>query len=389
MTRILLVAGDPSGDLYGSMLIEALRRARPALRIDAAGGPLMKRVMNPGDAFLFDLASMGMTGFVEPIRGIPTLMRLLSDIRKRLNGSRPDALVCIDYYGFNRRVLSAAKKAGVPAFYFVSPQVWATRPGRIRYLRENIRRMLCIFPFEEKLYREAGVPVTWVGHPLLDRLPEPKRSGAAPKKETPLRLGLLPGSRRSEVRYHLPLFLESTSRILRDFPRTEVTIFAAPNLSDEFYNGWLENWRPAANGRIRLVRDKNYEERARQDFVLTSSGTATVENALLGLPMVVIYKTFWPTYLIAMAMVRVPYFAMPNLLAGRKLVPEFLQGDATVKNISDSALELLGRPKRLAKLRKELLELRATLGGRGAADRAADEILGELAGRSENTLLKS
>ncbi len=389
MTRLLLVAGDPSGDLYGSMLISALRRVRPALRIDAAGGPLMKRVMNPGDAFLFDLASMGMTGFVEPFRRIPTFIKLLGELRERLRSSRPDALVCIDFYGFNRRVLSAAKKAGVPAYYFVSPQVWATRAGRIRHIRENVRRMLCIFPFEEKLYRDAGVPVTWVGHPLLDRLPEPKFNGAASEGGAPLRLGLLPGSRKSEVRRHLPLFLESAARILRDFPKTEVTVFAAPNLSDEFYSRWLKNRSPASGRRIRLVRENGYEERARQDFVLTSSGTTTIENALLGLPMVVIYKASWPTYLIARAMVRVPYFAMPNLLAGRRLVPELLQGDATAKNISHSALELLGRPKKLAGLRQELLELRATLGGRGAADRAADEILGELAGRSENTLLKS
>ncbi|MBI2362611.1 MAG: hypothetical protein HYV15_04435 [Elusimicrobia bacterium] len=241
------------------MLAAELRRRRPGLALSAVGGPLTRGALGPGGVFIEDLASLGVTGFVEPARRLPRLARLLSRLDGMLARREADAVVCIDFWGFNGRVLEAARRRGVPAYYFISPQVWATRPGRVAGIRRCVRRMLVIFPFEEKLYREAGVPVTWVGHPLLDILPEPRAARAA---TDPLRLGLLPGSRPGEVRRHLPLFTAALARIARDYPRLEVTVFAAAALGDEHYLRWLAKVRLPDGSRPRLLRESDYAERS-------------------------------------------------------------------------------------------------------------------------------
>ncbi|TPW21987.1 MAG: lipid-A-disaccharide synthase, partial [Elusimicrobia bacterium] len=355
MSRLLIVAGDPSGDLYASMLVRELRARVPGMLFAAVGGSLTRAALGAGDEFLEDLASLGVVGFVEPARRLPRLSRLMSRLDHRLASGGADAVVCVDYWGFNSRVLEAAKRRGVPAYYFISPQVWASRPGRVARIKRCVSRMLVIFPFEEPIYRDAGVPVTWVGHPLLDLLPRPR---AARPLTDPLRVGLLPGSRPSEVRRHLPLFLAALPRIARDFPRLEVTLFGAASLGDAHYAAAFSGGRLPDGGRPRLVRETDYAERARQDLVLTSSGTATLENALLGLPMVVVYKLSWPTYLLARALIRVPHIAMANILAGKRLVPELVQHEATPAAVAREALSLLGEPRRLAAVRAELSGLR-------------------------------
>jgi len=376
--RILFVAGDPSGDLYASMLMRELRRTRPGTRFEAAGGQLMRQAMGERDLFHCDLAGMGITGFVEPARKLPMLLRLLSSLKRRLALERPDAVVCVDYYGFNRRVLSVARAAGVPTFYYISPQVWASRPWRMRQLKRLVDRMIVIFPFEEPLYRKAGVPVSWVGHPLLDVLPPPRPEGEPSDR---LRLGLLPGSRPSELRRHLPVFLQAASRIAKDYPAIETTVFGASSLPKRLIEPYLEAWKAPDGSPARLVYESDYCERRRQDIVLTSSGTATLENALLGLPMVVVYKLSWPTYWLARSIISVPHIAMANLLAGRRLVPELIQGDATPAKIAAAALDMLGSPRKLQALRRELAGLREKLGGPGATRRAAEALLSGIGGR--------
>ena len=370
MPRVLIVAGDPSGDLYGSLLVRALRRVRRDLRADAVGGPLTREALTAGDNFHYDLASLGVTGFIAPVRKIPTFLALHRKLKTLLSRRTYDAVICIDFYGFNRYILSAAKQAGIPAFYFISPQVWATRSGRIRHIKECVERMLVIFPFEEEIYRQAGVPVSWVGHPLLDVLPRPNRHQPSKK----LRLGILPGSRSTEVRRHLPVMLKAAARIRQDFPHVEATVFAVPQLPDELYAQRMRRG-PAAALSAALVRESDYAQRARQDFILTSSGTATLENALLGIPMIVIYKMAWPTYLIARSLIRVPHIAMTNILAGREIVPELIQHHATAEKIATTALKMLGAPRRLQELRHRLAALRDKLGGPGAIDRAAEILL--------------
>jgi lipid-A-disaccharide synthase len=340
----LIVAGDPSGDLHASNLISALKRREPSARVAAVGGPLCRAV---ADEFLEDLASRGLTGFWEPLLKIPFMLELRSRLAAFLRERRPAALICVDYYGFNRRVLPLAKAAGVPAFYFISPQVWASRPGRIKVLKRFIKRMLVIFPFEEKLYRDAGVDADFVGHPLLDLIPEPKaRDGVAAAV-----VGLLPGSRSSEIKRHLPMFFEAFRTLRAKRPALKGLLFASANQQDSAYGALPEG--------VELVREQDYAKRGVLDLAICSSGTATLENALLGVPMVVVYKLSWPTYAIARALV----------------VPELIQHDATAPRIAAEAAAVLDDPARAASVRAELLMVRRSLGSPGAAGRAAEAIL--------------
>jgi lipid-A-disaccharide synthase len=362
---ILVVAGDPSGDLHASHLIRALKAQGPStLRVSSVGGTLMKSV---SDDFIEDLASRGVTGFWEPLVKLPFMAKLALRLKRFMEQKKPAALVCVDYYGFNRRVLGLAKAAGVPAFYYVSPQVWASRPGRVGVLKGLIRKMHVIFPFEAPIYEKAGVPCLFVGHPLLDVVPDPVVKQTA---GTPLRVGLLPGSRPSEVKKHLPLLLASVRNLRRHFPEIRSYIFAAPSLPDSSYSSGGEN--------AEIIRETNYEVRRSLDLALCSSGTATLENALLGIPMVVVYKMSWLTYRIARAIVSVKFIAMANILAGRALAPELIQKDARPERVAEEAVRLLEDPRRYARLREDLLKVRADLGRPGAASRAAQSILKEL-----------
>ncbi len=357
--KVLVVAGDPSGDLHASNLIKALKRREPSVRVAAVGGPLCRAA---ADEFLEDLASRGVTGFWEPALKIGFLLKLAKRIKAYLERERPAALVCVDYYGFNRRILPYAKAAGVPAFYFVSPQVWASRPGRVKVLKKLVDKMLVIFPFEEKLYRDAGVPAEFVGHPLLDLIPAPPE-----RRESTNVIGLLPGSRSSELKRHLPLFYEAF-RLLRLKNRfLKGVVFAAASQPDSAYGRLPDG--------CELVRETDYRERAGLDLAICSSGTATLENALLGVPMVVVYKLSWPTYAIARALVKVKHIAMANLLAGKTVVPELIQRDATPQRVFLEASMLLDDEARAAAARADLLAVRRSLGTPGAADRAAAAVL--------------
>jgi lipid-A-disaccharide synthase len=359
---VLIVAGDPSGDLHGSHLARALKAG--GARVAAVGGPHLRA---EADEFLEDLASHAIAGFWEPVAKVGFLMSLGLRLKRFLRQRRPAALVCIDYYGFNRRLLGLAKDAGVPAYYFISPQVWASRPGRVAVLKRLVRRMLVIFPFEEKLYSEAGVPCTFVGHPLLDLIPEPPQK---PALKPPFTIGLLPGSRSSEVSRHLPVFLEAFRALQQAFPGSRALVFASPHLPDPAY--------AAAAGCAEIVREHDYRRRASLDLAISSSGTATLENALLGVPMVVVYKMSWLTYAVARALIRVSHISMVNILAGRGLVPELIQHQATPQSVAAAAQALLQDPARCGALRRDLLQLRRGLGEPGASRRAAQEILSSL-----------
>ncbi|NNN06509.1 MAG: lipid-A-disaccharide synthase [Elusimicrobia bacterium] len=359
----LVVAGDPSGDLHAAGLIRALKRRDPSARVAAVGGRLCRAA---ADEFIEDLASRGVTGFLEPALKIPFLLRLRARLKDFIAQRRPTALVCVDYYGFNRRVLPLAKAAGVPAYYFISPQVWASRPGRVSVLKRFVRRMLVIFPFEETLYRDAGVPVEFVGHPLLDLIPAPSETKSL---GTPPLIGLLPGSRASELRRHLPVFYAAFEALKKSHPDAKGLLFAAGHQRDAIY-GCLPHG-------VELVREADYARRRTLDAALCSSGTATLENALLGVPMVVVYKLSWPTYAIARALIRVPYIAMANLLAGRAVVPELIQRDATPARAAGELARFLNDAGYREKTRADLLAVRRSLGEPGAADRAACFLLSQ------------
>ena len=366
----LITAGDPSGDLHGANLIAALKRLNPAVKIAAVGGPLMREV---ADEFLDDLAGEGIVGFLEPLLKMPRLMSSALKIKNFLKEKRPTALVCIDYYGFNRRLLGFAAAANIPAYYYISPQVWASRPYRLKVLKRLVQKAFVIFPFEEKVYRDFGIPCEFVGHPLLDIVPEPVLKNF-PGDD--FKIGILPGSRKSELSRHLPIFLKAFELFKRRFPRSEAFVFAARGLADSNYD---LSFFPSA----KIVRESNYKIRSQLDLAICSSGTATLENALLGIPMTVAYRLSWPTYFLARALIRVPYIAMVNILAGKEIVPELIQDKAAPEPLSQALIRLIENSARYHALKQELIALRNLLGRPGVSDRAARALLSSISAKPQ------
>jgi lipid-A-disaccharide synthase len=373
MPRVLFVAGDLSGDQHAARVAACLKEERKDVEVLALGGPSLER---SADRFLGDIVGQGVMGFWEPVKKLPWFYRLLNGVLKpALAAYKPEVVVPVDFFGFNRFTAREANRAGSRVFYFVSPQVWASRAGRIAELKKWVHKILVIFPFEEELYRRNGVPARFVGHPLLDVVPEVSAS------DPPLRLepvvGLLPGSRAAVVRRHLGLFLETADKLSQTVPGVRFVLFAAPSLSNDFYDGLLgrDVRRPYL---LEIVRDEDYQWRSGLDLALTVSGTSTLENALLGVPMVAVYRTSWLTYGLARALVKVRHIAMPNVLAGRGIVPELIQRDANPRLLAQLAEGLLKTPEARRKQRRELLSLREALGGPGAARRTAREILSAL-----------
>jgi lipid-A-disaccharide synthase len=362
--HLLVVAGDPSADEHAAGLVRSLRQRLPGLRVTALGGNHLKNV---SDHFLYPLVGVGGFGFLEPILKIPELWRVRRSIDRLLQTDTPNVVLPCDYYGFNIHVAEAAHRRKVPVIYFISPQVWASRPGRIQRLGKVIKKMLVIFPFEEKLYRDAGVDAVYVGHPLVDRLPTPADPGPT------VRIGLLPGSRKGVALRHLPLLAETADRLHARYPETELILFRAQNLDAALFEPWTQS-RPW----IRLEVDGSLELRRTLSLAIGVSGTAALENTLLGIPMVIMYRLSTVTYQIAKRLIRIPFVGIPNILAGRSIVPELLQDDATPDKLAAEAAAILHDEPRRRRMREELLALRGTL-QTGATDRAAEEIIRFLA----------
>lgn len=373
--NILVVAGDSSGDLHGAGLIKALKERDPEIHVTAVGG---RRIQKVSDKFIYDLVSIGAAGFSDPIRHFFLWAKLIRLIRKLMEERRPACMIAIDFYGFNHQILGLAAHREIPAYYYISPQVWATRSGRVSHIAKLVRHVITILPFEVDIYSKAGVPCTFVGHPLLDILPEPAPPPQGRNADYPWKIGILPGSRPGEIMRHLPLFLNTFKQIWEAFPKSTAHVFAVPEVSDDKLNALCRKDFPGAAGNIQsveIVREQDYNKRAQMDFAFTSSGTATLENALLGIPMVVAYQLPWFTYQVAKRIIRVPYISLVNILSGREIVKEYIQKKANPHAISGHVLSLLQNPDKLEAQRKELLSLRQILGDKGASGRTADIIL--------------
>ena len=374
--NILVVAGDPSGDVHGANLIRELKNRVPDLNVSCLGG---ERMQAAGDRFIYNLVGVGAAGFAEPFKRFFLWIRLISLVRKFLEEKRPACIIVIDFYGFNHQVLGLAKHRNIPVYYYVTPQVWASRPDRAVRIAKLARKELVIFPFEEKIFKDLGGDCVFVGHPLLDLVPLPAVSSANRSGvDYSWKVGLLPGSRPSELNRLLPVFWKAYLRIHESFPKSAAYIFAAREISDETiaalcnsveHNGAMPSYT--------IVREDNYAVRSTMDAAMTASGTATLENALLGLPMAVAYKMPWFTYEIAKRVVTIKYISLVNIIAGKPLVREYIQDAAVPEAISGQIMGLLQNPERLAAMRGELLNLRKQLGEPGAASRAADIILAD------------
>ena len=332
----------------------------PGTAGECAGGKYLQQKAN---AFLYPLVGIGGFGFWEPLTKLPQLWKAWTVVKTLIQKDRPDIVIPIDYYGFNIHVAKRARAAGIPVAYYISPQVWASRPARVAKLASAVTQMLVIFPFETEIYRKAHVPVSFVGHPLIERLPAPDKESALPT------VGLLPGSRRGTAARHMPLLIQAAKLLHQEFPDARCILFRPDEIEEAFYLPYLTQtpW-------IELTTDASYDARKHLWVAIGVSGTAALENMLLGIPMVIMYNLSQLTYLIAKQLIRVPYIGIPNILAGKPVVPELIQDEATPLGIALTAKSFLNDRARRDACRQDLLSLRSTL-QEGGSQRAADEIL--------------
>ncbi|MDD2805090.1 MAG: lipid-A-disaccharide synthase [Elusimicrobiales bacterium] len=372
--NILVVAGDPSGDLHAANLIKALRAQDPEITVTAMGGVRMHEVST---RFLYNLVSVGAVGFEAPFKHFLLWFKLIKLVRRYLEEKRPACVIAVDFYGFNHQVLGLAAHRKIPAFYYISPQVWASRPGRAAKLAKLAKELFVIFPFEADIYKKVKGNATFVGHPLLDLMPEPVKKDFPPA-DGAWRIGILPGSRKTEIYRHLPLFVKAFYRIKEKHPKARGYLFAVPEFPDEHIVTALEHAEKYWSKDIEIVREKDYAERSKLDFAFTCSGTATLENGLLGVPMAVAYKMNKLTYEVAKRIIKTPYISLVNILLKKAAVKELVQEKATVDGLAQEAFSFINNPPRMQAARRELTGLRTMLGERGAAERAAKKIIAHL-----------
>jgi lipid-A-disaccharide synthase len=361
--RVLLVAGEASGDLHGADLVTALKRQAPGIEVFGVGGPSLREA---GMRTLVDTATIAGMGLFEARDKVRALIGAYRQLTNILRTTPPDLLVLIDFPEFNLRLAKIAKQVGVKVFYYISPQVWAWRKRRVHTIAQRVDRLAAIFPFESAFYAKHGCSVDFVGHPLVDRV-HPTR----PREETLQRYGLephrktivlLPGSRAQEVRYLLTPMLEAT-RLLGD--SCQFILAVASTLNAEQVRSQVGQ-RP-----ICIVQGDTYNAVHASDLAIVASGTATLETALLERPMVIVYRMAPVTYALARLIVRVPHIGMPNLIAERRLVPELIQSEVTPERIAAEARRLLNDPQAYRVVQEGLREVRRRLGSGGAAERAA------------------
>jgi lipid-A-disaccharide synthase len=366
---LLLSAGEASGDMYAARLATALKQ-RADIKIFGMGGPQMRAA---GVEIVTDYSEVSVVGITEILSHLPSLIRAMRHLVDAAERRQPALAILTDFPGFHLRLARKLKSRKIKNAYYICPQFWAWRPWRVRIVRRRFIQALCIFPFEEKFYADAGVPVKFIGHPLVgavsptvDRptfLREQNLDPALPV------VAVLPGSRRAELNQHLPILREACARIHREIHAQFVIAAAHTHTVALLREGWPLDLP------IRVVTNRTYDALASADTAIVSSGTATVETALLDVPMVVVYRVTPLTALLAKPLVRIPFFSMVNLIAGKRVVPELIQSDFTPERVSKEVLQLLREPAARAAMRANLAEVRNRLGPPGAVDRAADAIL--------------
>ena len=370
--KILLVAGEVSGDLHGSHLVEAIQSIDPEIQFFGVGGEGLKRV---GMKLLYPSQSLSVVGITEVLLKLRPILRALRGLKKSLDRERPDLIILIDFPDFNLRLAKIAHRRGIPILYYVSPQVWAWRPKRIKLIARLVKKMIVLFPFEVPLYEAAGVDVEWVGHPLLDTV-RPALSkekafqqlGLDPKRRT---IGLLPGSRMHEVERLLPPLLASADVLQREIPDLQFVIPLAPGIPKTILSPWMKN----ISVPVIVVEGFTYDAMNLSELLIAASGTATLEGAILGKPMVIIYKVSLLSYWIARALIRVDHIGLVNLVAEKEIAPELIQRDVNPRRIADEAFRILRDPLLSRKMVESMGEVRQKLGEPGAAQRAAHIVL--------------
>jgi lipid-A-disaccharide synthase len=373
MPKILISCGEPSGDLYAGALATAIRTLSPDATISGLGGDCLAAAHA---RLIGEYRQLTATGLLEVVSGIPRLLGMFRRMTAVAREERPDVLVAIDFPEFNLRLASAMRKLGVPVVYYVSPQLWAWRPHRIRTVRRVVDRMLVIFPFEENIYRAAGVDVEFVGHPLVELAhADASRAeflGSLGLDPTSPTIAVLPGSRPNEVRALLPALCRAAVRVGASLPRAQFVVARASNLDASLFETLM---RPADRAAFRLVEGRPDTVLASSDVAVVASGTATVQAAIHGTPMVVVYRLAPLTYKMGKPFVHVDTYGMVNLVAGRRIVPELIQDDFTPESVTEAVLRYFNDPSYAQATKAALADVRTKLGEPGASERAARAVL--------------
>ncbi len=365
----MIVAGETSGDLHGAGVVRELKRRNPGMEIFGIGGDRMQR---EGMTLTYHVREISFMGFVEVVKHLPLIRSVEKTLEQLLKFKKPDVVVLIDYPGFNLRFARIVKKHGIKVVYYISPQVWAWKKGRVKKMRGLIDKMLVVFPFEVKIYQEENIPVQFVGHPLAEEMGDTmsreqfsKRYGLEPSKKF---IAVIPGSRKQEIEKLFSVMVRSAATVAGS--EKEVIVAMAPNLSMELYQ---RNLPP--NVDVKFIQHATLEAMKYAEFAFVTSGTATLETACVGTPMIVVYKTSMLTYWIARTVVKIKNIALVNIVAEKTIVPEMIQGNANVDALVIEAQAILDSPERYASIKDELNLVREKLGAAGASANVAEAIL--------------
>jgi len=366
--KYYIIAGEASGDLHASNLVAEIKKKDKKAEFRGCGGDLMKA---QGVDLLKHYSTMAYMGFVEVAVHMRKVLRNIADTKKDILAYQPDALILVDYPGFNLRIAKFAHAKGLKVYYYISPQVWAWKRRRVRKIKASVDKMLVILPFEEEFYRQYGVDVTYVGNPLLDELAKfgtsnrsifLRRNSLGEKREI---IALLPGSRKQEIKRMLPVMLKAVSH----FPDYQFVIAGVSSIEKDLYKRIIDNTD------VFLIENQTYELLQNSSAAVVTSGTATLETALFTVPEVVCYKSSGLSYQLAKAMIKVKYISLVNLVMDREVVKELIQGDLTEENIVKELDQLLHNGKRQRRLLEDYDELKERLGNAGASEKAAAAIL--------------
>ena len=370
----MIVAGEPSGDLHASHVVTALKKLHSDITVYGMGGDRMEESGVSLDIHIRDSAVMGI---LEAATVLPKFLKKLSRLKKRLRDRRPDVLLLIDFAEFNTPLAKYAHKLGINVVYYIPPKAWAWRPGRGKKIAERTNVVASIFPFEAEFYKKAGATTIFVGHPLVDFAytelsSQQAREKLGLQKNTKI-IGLMPGSRRSEVKRILPIMLQSAVKIQTQFPHTEWILPKAPGISDK----QIESCKIGIEGvpEITLIENDTYTAMRAGTLMLVTSGTATLETACIGTPMIILYRTSQLNWKIVNWLTHLEHSGLPNLIAGERIVPELLQDDFTEKNLTDLTTHLIQNPNELEIQKTSLKHVYDQLGESGVAEKTAQIIL--------------
>lgn len=371
--RVLIVAGEASGDLHGANLIRIVKQKEPEVEFYGVGG---RRMEEAGASLWFNLEGLSVVGFTEILTKSGAIIKALSQLKKSLAERTPNLIVLIDFPDFNLMLAKSAKKRSIPVLYYISPQVWAWRRKRVNKIAKVVNKMAVILPFEVPIYQEKGVDVEFVGHPLLDVIEKEmmpreevlKRFKLDPAKRL---ISLLPGSRRDELIRLLPEMLGAIELLEIKFSDLQFALLAAPTLDSEE----VQNLVAKSKLKVNIFSDHHYDLLSASELAVITSGTATLEAALLNTPMVVIYKLSLISYLVARMLIKVPYISLVNLLTGKAVVPELIQTEADSKRIAKEVEKMLNSGETIGRMKLALNQIREKLGEPGASARVADIVL--------------